>query len=195
MRDRRLRSSSASQGVAAPKASRVHRRLFAIAAVAIGCAWSLTAVAVPAGETVAMLPMKLLDTSAEPTDQAKDHTRRLEAMGNSLAADLSKAGVYNVVEVTEADLKKNCPTEDTKCLLQTARQTGASYMLIGVVHKSSSLIMQLFARLYDVKTEKEVFSRDLNFRGDNDESWRRAEVFLADQFVNGVHNKEAKGPQ
>jgi hypothetical protein len=194
MRNRRSRSGSASQAAAVLKASRVRSRLFATAAVAIGCAWSLTAAAVPTGQTVAMLPMKLLDTSAEPTDQTKDHTRRLEAMGNSLAADLSKAGVYNVVEVTEADLKKNCPTEDAKCLLQTARQTGASYMLIGVVHKSSSLIMQLFARLYDVKTEKEVFSRDLNFRGDNDESWRRAEVFLAGQFVNDVHNKEAKGP-
>ncbi|MBB2964262.1 DUF2380 domain-containing protein [Methylobacterium sp. R2-1] len=194
MRDRRSRSGDVSQGITALKASRVRRRLIATTAVAIGCAWSLTAAAVPSGKTVAMLPMKLLDTSAEPTDQVNDHTRRLEVMGNSLAADLSKAGVYNVVEVTAADLKKNCPSEDAKCLLQTARQAGASYMLIGVVHKSSSLIMQLFMRLYDVKTEKEIFSRDLNFRGDNDESWRRAEVFLADQFVNGAHDKEAKAP-
>lgn len=180
--------------VAAMK-SRARSRMFAAATLALGCAWMATGNAAHAASTVAMLPIKLLDTSAEPADQAKDHTRRLEVFGNRLATDLTKAGVYNVVEVTASDIKKECPVEDTKCLLSAARQRGAGLMLIGVVHKSSSLIMQMFARLYDVKSEKEVFAQDLNFRGDNDESWRRAEAFLIEQFERAEQTKEAKSSQ
>jgi hypothetical protein len=60
--------------------------------------------------------------------------------------------------------------------------TGTGYYTVGVVHKSSTLILQLWARLVDARTGRDVFSRNLNFRGDTDEAWQRAETFLAAQI-------------
>ena len=39
--------------------------------------------------------------------------------------------------------------------------------------------MQVFAHVVDVHTDALVVSRDLNFRGDTDESWMKMEAFLA----------------
>ena len=48
-----------------------------------------------------------------------------------------------------------------------------------MVQKSSTLIMQVFAHVVDVHDNALVVSRDLNFRGDTDESWTKMEAFLA----------------
>ena len=66
--------------------------------------------------------------------------------------------------------------------LGAARDRGAQLIFVGVVHKSSTLILQLWARLVDARTGRDIMTRDLNFRGDTDESWQRAEAFLVAQI-------------
>jgi len=38
----------------------------------------------------------------------------------------------------------------------------------------------------EVRTGQGILSRDLNFRGDTDEAWQRAERFLAEQIRDGL---------
>lgn len=131
---------------------------------------------------LAILPIKLLDTSAEPTDQSADHARRLETMASGLAVHLQESGLYQTVKVEPDALRLNCRDEAPECLLKLAREGGARLVFVAVVQKSSTLILRIWARIVDAETGKVAFSRDLNFRGDTDEAWRRAEAFLVDQL-------------
>lgn len=133
-----------------------------------------------------VLPVKLLDTSGEPTDQASRHAERLVRLGDRLAADLTRAALYRATVLPADDLRRACPSEDIPCLLRAAQARGGERIFIGVVHKSSTLILQLWARLVDARTGRETFSRDLNFRGDTDEAWQRAEAFLLSQIRTGT---------
>ena len=132
--------------------------------------------------TLVVLPIKLLDTSAEPTDQASQHAERLVNFADHLAGDLTRSSLYRASVLTADRLRQDCRSEDVACLLKAARAHGAETIFIGVVHKSSTLIMQLWARIVDARTGRDIYSRDLNFRGDTDEAWRRAETFLMSQI-------------
>lgn len=132
---------------------------------------------------IAMLPIRLLDTSGEPRDQSAEHAARLTAMAAALSADLGQGGRYRVVAVEADTLATACPEPDPACIVRTARERGAALAFVGVVHKSSTLIMQLFARVVETRSGNTVFARELNFRGDNDEAWARAEAFLVGQIA------------
>jgi hypothetical protein len=136
--------------------------------------------------SLVVLPIKLLDTSGEPTDQASQHAGRLVSMAEGLATDLTHSGLYRATAISADQLRAGCPSESVPCLLKFAQARGADAIFIGVVHKSSTLIMQLWARLVDARTGRDIYTRDLNFRGDNDEAWRRAEIFLAEQIREGM---------
>lgn len=126
-----------------------------------------------AAQPVAILPVKLLDTSHEARDQRADHDQRLALMAEVIAAELG-----DTVAITPEDVA-TCQPETTECLLALARDKGADQALFIVTQKTSTLILQVFANLVDVRTGAPVLSRNLNFRGDNDDSWRRAARFLA----------------
>lgn len=155
----------------------------ALAALVHGLVPTLAEAAEPQRPTLAILPIKMLDTSAEPIDQSADQARRLKALTDALTADLAASGLYRTIPVSREQLRTRCPDERPECLLDAARESGADLVFIGVVHKSSTLIMQLWARMVDTASHRKVFVRDLNFRGDNDEAWRRAEAFLVAQFI------------
>lgn len=125
---------------------------------------------------VAILPVKLLDTSHEPRNQEAEHQRRLTLLAEVLTAELDGAVIIGAGEV------QSCQPETTACLLGLARSHGADRALFIVAQKTSTLILQLFANLVDVETGDLVVSRNLNFRGDNDDSWRRAGRFLSRQI-------------
>lgn len=136
--------------------------------------------------SLAVLPIKLLDTSGEPTDQAAQHAQRLARLGEHLAADLTRLGLARATPLPIDGPLRACPSGDAACLLRVARDEGAEWVFVGVVHKSSTLILQLWARLVEVRTGRDILSRDLNFRGDTDEAWQRAERFLAEQIRDGL---------
>jgi hypothetical protein len=160
------------------------RRLAGIGATALLLATLGTSPA-HAAEALVILPIKLLDTSGEPADQASQHAERLVRLADSLAADLSRTGLYRATVLPADRLRQSCPSEDIPCLLKAAQARGAELLFVGVVHKSSTLILQLWARVVDARTGRDLFARDLNFRGDTDEAWQRAEAFLISQIRDG----------
>lgn len=156
----------------------MHRRASALVVGLVLAA--LPAVGAARAETLAVLPVKLLDTSQEPRDQAAEHARRLAMVTDALVADLAGAGPYAAtVRVAPEAIAAACPRETAPCLLDAARATGADRALFVVVQKSSTLIMQVFAHVVDLGDDGLLLSRDLNFRGDTDESWMKMAGFLA----------------
>lgn len=158
-----------------------HKTLFYLIAI-IFLLPVFAANAAPADDKIAVLPIKILDTSGEAEDQKQQHERRLRNMAAALAADVKRAGRYDAVLLSQEDVQAACPRESPECLFDYAQKQHAKYVFIGVVHKSSTLIMQIFSKVVDVETGKTVSSRDISFRGDNDDSWSRAESFLSSRI-------------
>lgn len=127
-------------------------------------------------EGLLIAPVKLLDTSHEARDQSAEHARRQALLADVLAGEL-QASLLPADAVAGA-----CPRETADCLVTLMQDRGAERGLFIVVQKSSTLILQIFASVVDLRAGKLVTHRELNFRGDNDESWRRAGVFLARQL-------------
>lgn len=126
-----------------------------------------------------VLPIRLLDTSGEPEDQSAAHAARLAVMARDLVERLGSDGRMSATGLSADALAGACPDTDAGCILSQARRTGAPLAFVGVVHKSSTLIMQMFAWVVDTASGETRVSRELNFRGDTDESWQRMTAFLA----------------
>jgi hypothetical protein len=124
-----------------------------------------------------------VDTSGEVIDQSADHRRRLREFEAALRSDLAASG-----KMTNAALE--CPPNACSVgdisdsqLLGKAKEAGASHLLIGRFHKMSTLVQQAKFVVIDAKARKVVFHRYIQFRGDNDAAWRRAEAFLAREIL------------
>lgn len=124
-----------------------------------------------------ILPVGFTDTSEEVMDQSQPHQHRRDL----LAAEL--AGEHQLAELlSSADLDRDCPRADADCILALARQRGAERILVAEVVKTSTLILNLDARLIDVATNRRVAAKFISFRGDTDDAWRRTARFLAQQI-------------
>ncbi|WP_374633859.1 DUF2380 domain-containing protein [Paracoccus sp. (in: a-proteobacteria)] len=125
---------------------------------------------------LAILPVKMLDTSHEAQDQRGDHARRQELMRDVLAQEMQGR------LIAPGAIAAACPRETAECLMAMLREDQADQGLFIVVQKSSTLILQAFASLVDVPTGRLILHKELSFRGDNDEAWRRAGRFMAAQL-------------
>jgi len=132
---------------------------------------------------LAVAELQYVDTSGEVIDQTADHVRRRREFEASLRSDLVKSGKMR-------DVGLDCPPNacsvadiDFDRLLGKAQAAGASHLLIGAVHKMSTLVQQAKFNIIDVKSRKVVFDRYVSFRGDSDQAWRRAESFVASQIL------------
>lgn len=130
------------------------------------------------GAAIAVIDFDYVDTSGEERDQRKEHETRLNALMSGLKSDLGQAK-YRVV--TSTCQPEPCSLGGTTLLnlLAAARQAGADILLIGGIHKMSTLVQWAKVQAIDVKTERRVFDKLFTFRGDTDEAWRRAEAFIA----------------
>lgn len=135
-----------------------------------------------AATTIAVFPVTFLDTSNEPGDQTADHDRRARSMAVEVAAELGRQTGVTTATPTDEALHAKCPTNDPDCQLGLAKAAGATVIVVTTVHKVSSLIMNIAVRLVDPETNRSTWARDLSFRADSDDSWRRAGRFLGGEI-------------
>jgi hypothetical protein len=102
------------------------------------------------------------DTSAEPVNQTAAHERRLSAFMAALRRDIEEGGRYRMVP---------------------SAQDGAAYKVIGGIQKTSTLVQWAKVAVIDVGAKKLVMDKLYTFRGDNDESWERAEMFVSREVM------------
>jgi hypothetical protein len=127
-----------------------------------------------------VLPFTFLDTSGEMRDQAADHEARLKRMASTVASGVSSPGGYRIVEPSAA--LASCQRTDSACLLGAARAAGADLILVGALQKVSTMATQLWAAMFDTGTGQRLFFRQMTFRGDTDQAWDRAAMYLSQEI-------------
>ncbi len=148
-------------------------KLAALAA-AIAAAFAATADAAEPS-TLAVASFNFRDTSGEVRDQTAEHAARLKAFGAVLRDDLSASPKIDLVAL---------PCEAGRCgdigaIATQAKAASAKYLLVGEVHKMSTLVGWVKFAVLDLSQNKPVCDRYLTYRGDTDEAWRRAAAFTA----------------
>lgn len=111
---------------------------------------------------VAMDDFSYTDTSAEPANQTAAHERRLSAFMAALRRDIGEGGRYRLVP---------------------SAMDGAAFKVVGGIQKTSTLVQWAKVAVIDVGTRKLVMDKLYTFRGDNDESWERAEIFVSREVM------------
>ena len=155
-----------------------------LAVAAVGLAASLGGLGAQADvaptqpAALAVLNLDYVDTSGEPTDQTAVHQRRAADFVNALQRDLAANDQYRIVPISCGSAPCD-PAMDPSELQKAARAAGAKLVLLGGVHKMSTLIQNAKIQIADEEQGRIVFDRLLTFRGDTDEAWQRAESFVA----------------
>lgn len=111
---------------------------------------------------IALDDFSYADTSAEPTDQSAAHERRLQAFMVALRRDIAA---------------------DPRYRLAPSVQEGAAFKVIGGIQKTSTLVQWAKVAVIDVAAKKVVMDKLYTFRGDNDESWERAQIFVSREVM------------
>ena len=121
-----------------------------------------------------------IDTSNEPTDQTAEHERRLRAFMTALREDITADGRF---ELVPSSCAPTCPTEGPALgdRLRAPSQAGTQIVIIGIVHKLSTLVQNARIAAIDTTSQRVVFRKFFTFRGDNDEAWQRAERFVSEE--------------
>jgi Protein of unknown function (DUF2380) len=155
----------------------------ATAGLFLGSSLISDASAVTAGQALAVSvdDFNYIDTSNEPTDQTAVHEKRLRAFMAALRDDVTADRRFELVP--SSSCAPNCPTEGPALgdRLSAASQAGAQILIIGIVHKRSTLVQVAWAVAVDTTSRRVVFRKFFTFRGDNDEAWQRAERFVSEE--------------
>lgn len=144
-----------------------------------------------AAETIALFPVKFLDTSKESRDQNDEHERRLALISKVVAEGLAQAS--QVEQLDAETVAAACTPEKVPCLIELAKTRKADVAVFLVIHKSSTLIMQQFVQVVDLKAEKVIYDRNVSFRGDSDQSWEKAGGFLAREINRALATAKSGG--
>ena len=123
------------------------------------------------------------DTSGETQDQTAAHAERLKNFVGLVGEELTASGKYQIVALACPKPPCSAGRMDAQSLTDAARQSGARLLLYGGIHKMSTLIQFGKAQIADLETDQLVYDRTISFRGDDDNAWKRASEFLAEDLV------------
>ena len=131
------------------------------------------------GVGLAIEDFSYFDTSGEPGDQVAAHRKRLQDFMTALRRDVeADQSQYHLVPSSCAP---PCVEEGpiTADLLHAKSQTGARILIVGGIHKLSTLVQWAKVAAIDVETNRVIFDKLFTFRGDSDEAWNWAEAFVS----------------
>jgi hypothetical protein len=120
---------------------------------------------IPSTVGVAIEDFQYLDTSGEVADQAALHEKRLRDFMTALRRDVAAEARYRLV---------SAPSTQT--------QGQARLRIVGAVQKMSTLILWAKVTIIDVNANRALWDKLFTFRGDNDEAWARAEIFISGEI-------------
>lgn len=119
------------------------------------------------------------DTAGESPEAVEAHAARVEGFSGLIEERLAEAGAYKIVSLTCDAPPCSAGSMAPEDLIGAARQAGARVLVYGGIHKMSSLIQFGKVQAVDLERDALVFDRSFQFRGDNDEAFRRAAEFIA----------------
>jgi Protein of unknown function (DUF2380) len=136
----------------------------------------------PSPVPIAVLDLVYVDTSGEPRDQTQEHAARSRRFSDTLRGDLERSGRFRIV-TPQCGAAPCAADGEPSELVARAREAGAKLVLIGGIHKQSTLIQWAKVQAVDVDADRLVLDKLLTFRGDTDEAWERAEAFVAREIT------------
>lgn len=128
---------------------------------------------------IVVLDLDYVDTSGEVRDQRQEHETRLRRFSDALRSDLARSGKYRIVTAKCGSAPCTTTGSQPSELLAQARDAGARLLLMGGIHKESTLLEWAKIQVVDLEANRLVLDKLLTFRGDTDEAWDRAEAFAA----------------
>lgn len=137
-----------------------------------------------AATLIAIPQIGFSDSSDEARDQTPEHAARLDTLTHALREGIHGPALEGLALPCEA----NCALDaaGVEQLRHQAGKAGAGLLLVGKVHKMSTLVLSMRVGVLDVASGKLVWERLLSFRGDNDEGWRRAGSYVARDIVESM---------
>ena len=143
---------------------------------------SITAASVP---KLVVLDIQLTGDQGGPQLTA-EHAVRLKKESEILRRQLASTGLYELLDTTPAQELINRLTSQQAywhdcngCDLQVGQQLGADQVLVTWVDRVSGLILSLTYELHDVAGGQILGRKSYDFRGDNDNAWTHAIVYMA----------------
>ena len=127
---------------------------------------------------ISVIDFSYVDTSGEVRDQRSEHEARLVNFMSTLKGDLAKRDKFRII--APGCLPEPCSLAHSSesDLLNSARAAGADFLLIGVIHKMSTLVQWAKVEAIDAKSGQIMLDRLFTFRGDTDLAWRHAEEYM-----------------
>lgn len=151
--------------------------------VQIAAAWLAAGIwttgAAATAESTAVFPFEIYDTSGEPPQP--DRTARLSMATRVLSETLEKTGRFSSVDLApfSAEIAGTAPRYLCgNCFLPVARRAGASYAVVSVVHKVSSLISTMDIWIIDATSGAGLAHLSGQIRGDTPEAYEHGVRFL-----------------
>jgi hypothetical protein len=145
---------------------------------ALGAVLVAAALPVCAAERIAVPALDFIDSSGEVRDQTAEHAARLERFAATLRAALAAPGAIEVVIPACAGPCSPARTPFPEMAAAT-RAAGADRLLVGDIHKVSTLIGTVRLTLIDLPGDRVICTRSLSYRGDSEEAWSHAARFAA----------------
>ncbi|MDQ0467078.1 DUF3280 domain-containing protein [Labrys wisconsinensis] len=139
--------------------------------------------AIAAPLKAAVFGFELVDTSEEGqlTGERPDQTRRVALASTELRRLLDASGQIAEVDLAPqaAAIRKGSPLYRCNgCAADIARDLGAEVSIIGLVQKTSNLILSFRVEVTDVRSGRMLRGGQVDIRGNNDEMWLRGVRFL-----------------
>jgi hypothetical protein len=136
---------------------------------------SLAAEPVP----IAIIDFDYVDTSGEVRDQTEKHQSLVATLMEGLRTSLEQSGRFRLVSLLCDGQPCSVRAVNPSELMTRARSAGAKMLLLGGIHKESTLVQWAKIDVLDVEEGKIVYDRLLTFRGDDAYAWQRAQEFFA----------------
>lgn len=141
--------------------------------------------AAPAGlPSLAVIDFELVDEQNNPAAQAAQEIRLRNATAQ-LQRELAERKLYRIVDPEpSAQLQRELRSQQSflyrcdDCAAQIGQLLGADLVMATWVQKVSELILNLNVQIFDVRSQKVVFAKSVDMRGNTDLSWTRAVHYL-----------------
>jgi hypothetical protein len=129
---------------------------------------------------VLVMPFAVSDAADEFGGEDAAREDHMDLMLRELRTTIDQRGVYRTI--APDPLLPVFVRGDTACVLQRARDLGAAYVLAGAVRHIDATASNVWLGLFDAADGKRLSYWQSTFRGDNEESWRRAACFLGEEI-------------
>ena len=147
--------------------------------------------------SLAVLDFELVDDQNNPLTKAAQVVR-LRNVTLQLQQELAQRQLYRVVDPAPSQALQRQLREQQEflyrcddCAEQVGRLLGVDLVMATWVQKVSELILNLNVQILDVKAQKVVFSKSVDMRGNDDETWARAVRYL----VRDMAEKRERNPK